>query len=157
MMSLSSPFRRRKRLETLAEHSSSPCKRTTGEMHTVDCDNQDPVNPSPTLGTSRRAVLLATDIAGVPVFPDMEGELPASSHRSPPALPVIDMSAYDLPLPVFPAPEIYSYISLPVSPLAAMPEDNPNPADLVSQPASTGPAQPACILVPNFDKRVHNS
>ena len=86
----------------------------------------------------------------------MEGELPASSYRSLPASPVIDMSAYDLPL-VFPAPEISSENSLPVSPFAAMAEDNPNPADLVSQPASTGPAQPACIIFPIFDKRVYNS
>ena len=48
------------------------------------------------------------------------------------------MSAYDLllPVPVFPAPEIYSENSLPYSPLAVMPEDNPktpkpqNPVDL---------------------------
>jgi hypothetical protein len=175
LMSLSRPFRRRKRFETsLAELSSSPCKRTTRELHTEECatlhDESSPLLPSsptstpppasPTLGTSRRAVLLATDIAGVPSFPDSEGALPASSYRSPPASPVIDMSAYDLPLPVspvFPAPEIYSDISLPVSPSAAMPEDNPNPADLVSQPASTGPAQPACILFPIFDKRVYHS
>ena len=143
-------------------------------MHTEDCDilhaeaspllpSSSPSTPSPaspTLGTSRRAVLLATDIAGAPSFPDMEGELPASSYRSPPASPVIDMSAYDLPLPalpVFPAPEICSEISLPVSPLTVMPEDSPNPADSDSQPASTGPAQPACIIFPIFDKRVYNS
>ena len=87
----------------------------------------------------------------------MEGELPASSYRSPPASHVIDMSAYDLPLPVFPAPEIYSENSLPLSPLAAMPEDNPNPAALVTQPAPDGPAQPDCKLFPIFDKRVNNS
>ena len=34
---------------------------------------------SPTIGTTRRALLLATDIAGVPCIPDMEGVLPASS------------------------------------------------------------------------------
>ena len=89
----------------------------------------------------------------------MEGELPASSSSSPPASPVIDMSAYDLPLPVpvFPAPEIYSENSLPVLPLDAMPEDNPNPAALVSQPAPHGPAQPDCKIFPLFDKRVNNS
>ena len=42
---------------------------------------------SPTIGTSRRALLLATDIAGVPCFPDMEGELPAS----PPVLPLLHL------------------------------------------------------------------
>ena len=50
---------------------------------------------SPTIGTSRRAVLLATDIAGMPSFPDMEDELPASSNRHSPCL-----ACYDLPLPV---------------------------------------------------------
>ena len=92
-------------------------------------------------------------------FPDMEGVLPASSYRSPPASPVIDMSAYDVPVPVpvFPAPEIYSENSLPLLPLAAMPEDNPNPAALVRQPAPHGPAQPDCKLFPLFDKRVNNS
>ena len=97
----------------------------------------------------------------MPSFSDTEGELLASSYRSTPASPVIDMSAYDLllpvPVPVFPAPEIYSENSLPFSPLAAMPEDNPNPADLVSQPASTELAQPACNIFPIFDKRVNNS
>ena len=89
----------------------------------------------------------------------MEGGLPAYSYRSPPASPVIDMSAYDLllPVPVFPAPEIYSENSLPYSPLAAMSEDNPNPAALVRQPAPNRSAQPECILVPIFDKRVNNS
>jgi hypothetical protein len=89
----------------------------------------------------------------------MEGELPASSHRSPPASPVIDMSAYDLPLPVpvFPAPEIYFENSLPFLPLAAKPEDNPNPAALIRQPAPNRSAQPECILFPSFDKRVNNS
>ena len=84
---------------------------------------------------------------------------PASSYRSPPVSPVIDMSAYDwpLPAPVFPIPEIYSENSLPYLPLAAMPEDNPNPAALVRQPAPHGPAQPDCILFPLFDKRVNNS
>ena len=105
----------------------------------------------------RRVVLLATDIAGVPSFPDMEGELPASSYRSPPASPVIDMSAYDLPLPVLSAPDIYSENSMPFSPLAAMPEDNPNPAAFVRQPAPNRPAQPDCKLFPLFDKRVNNS
>ena len=91
----------------------------------------------------------------------MEGVLPASSYRSPPASPVIDMSAYDLAflpvLPVFPAPEIYSENSLPLLPLAATPEDNPNPAALVSQPAPNRPAQPDCKLFPIFDIRVYNS
>jgi hypothetical protein len=69
------------------------------------------------------------------------------------------MSAYDLPLPVpvFPAPEIYSENSLPLLLLAVMPEDNPNPAALVRQPAPHGPAQPDCKLFPLFDKRVNNS
>ena len=106
---------------------------------------------------SRRAVILDTDIAGVPCFPEMEGGLPASSYRSPPMSPVIDMSAYDLPLPVFPAPEIYSENSWPFLPLAAMPEDNPNPAALVKQPAPNRSAQPDRILFPSFDKRVNNS
>ena len=89
----------------------------------------------------------------------MEGALPASSYRSPPASPVIDMSAYDLllPVPVFPALETYSENSLPFLPLAAMPEDNPNPAALVRQPAPNISAQPDCILFPSFDKRVNNS
>ena len=89
----------------------------------------------------------------------MEGGLPAFTYRSPPASPVIDMSAYDLllPVPVFPAPEIYSENSLPFLPLAAMPEDNPNPAALVRQPAPNRSAQPECILFPSFDKRVNNS
>ena len=67
----------------------------------------------------------------------MKGGLPAFTYRSPPASPVIDMSAYDLllPVPVFPAPENYSENSLPYLSLAAMPEDNPNPAALVRQPA----------------------
>ena len=114
---------------------------------------------TPTIVTSRRAVLLATDIAGVPSFPDMEGGLPAFTYRSPPASPVIDMSAYDLllPVPVFPAPEIYSENSLPYLPLAAKPEDNPDPAALIRQPAPNRSAQPECILFPSFDKRVNNS
>ena len=89
----------------------------------------------------------------------MEGGLPAFSYRSPPASPVIDMSAYDLllPVPVFPAPEIYSENSLPYLPLAAKPEDNPNPAALIRQPAPNRSAQPECILFPIFDKRVNNS
>ena len=89
----------------------------------------------------------------------MEGVLPAFSYRSPPALPVIDMSAYDLllPVPVLPVPEIYAENSLPYLPLAAMPEDNPNSAALVRQPAPNRSAQPECILFPSFDKRVNNS
>ena len=67
------------------------------------------------------------------------------------------MSAYDLPLPVFPAPEIHSENSLPFSPLAAMPEDNPNPAALVRQHAPDRSAHPDCKLLPVFDKRVNNS
>ena len=83
----------------------------------------------------------------------------AFSYRSPPASAVIDMSAYDLLLlvPVFPAPEIYSENSLPFLPLAAMPEDNPNPTALVRQPAPNRSAQPECIIFPSFDKRVNNS
>ena len=87
----------------------------------------------------------------------MEGGLPKSSHRSPTASPVIEMSAYDLPVPVFPALEICFENSLPLLPLADMPEDNPNPAALVSQPAPHGPAQPDCKLFPLFDKHVNNS
>jgi len=150
-------------------------------MHVKACNNQDPVHyhdlvllqdeaslplpspstfssspASPTLGTSRRAVLLATDIAGVPSFPDMEGELPAS-YRSPPASPVIDLSTYDLPLPVLPSLDNSSENSFPMSPLAAMPEDIPNSAALVSQPAPNRSEQPACKIFPIFDKRVYNS
>ena len=73
-----------------------------------------------------------------------------------PMSPVIDMSAYDLPLPAFPAPENYSESSLLLLPLAAMSEDNPNPAALVRQPAPNRSAQPECILFPSFDKRVNN-
>ena len=109
---------------------------------------------SPTIGTSRRAVLHATDIAGVPSFPDMEDELPASSNRYSPPSPVIDMSAYDLPLHVLPAPETYSENSLPLSPLVAMPKDHPDSAALVNQPALN---RSDCILFPIFDKRVNNS
>ena len=107
---------------------------------------------SPIIGTSRRALLLATDIAGVPCFPDMEGELRASSHCSPPASPVIDMSAYDLPLPVFPA------LSIPTSPVAT--GAILDMADLDSQPVSIlgrRPAPPDCNIFPIFDKRVRHS
>ena len=92
----------------------------------------------------------------MPSFPDMEGELPASSYRSPLASPVIDMSAYDLPLPVSPSPEIYSENSLPFSLLAAMPEDNTDCSALDSQPTLNRSEQPDCILFSNFDKRVYN-
>ena len=162
--------RRRSELSPNEEPSSPPRKRAPRDLYNPDpylhCEpahgdaqSSQPPSPttSPTIGTSRRAVLLATDIAGVPSFPDTEGVLPASLYRSPPASPVIDMSAYDLPLSIFPAPEIYSENSLPSSPLAAMPGDNPNPADLVSQPASPRLAQPACNIFPIFDKRVNNS
>ena len=67
------------------------------------------------------------------------------------------MSAYDLPLPVLPASDIYSENSLPFSPLATMPEDNPDRAALLRQCAPNRSAQPECILFPNFDKRVNNS
>ena len=142
--------RRRSELSPNEEPASPPRKRAPMGLQTPDpylpCepvqgDAQSSLSPSPTssptIGTSRRAVLLATDIAGVPSFPEMEGVLPASSYRSPPASPVIDMSAYDLPLlvPVFPAPDIYSENFLPFLPLAATPEDNLNPAVLVRQPA----------------------
>ena len=83
----------------------------------------------------------------------MEGELPASSYRSPPALPAIDMSAYDLPLPAFPVSP-----STPTSPVAT--GDNLNTADLDSQPASVlghRPAPPDCSIFPIFDKRVRHS
>jgi len=101
---------------------------------------------SPLLGTSRRALLLATDIAGIPCFPDMEGVLPASSNRSPPVSPVIDMSAYDL-----------------LSPVSSMPSMPPvvSTGDIAdSQPApsrGSRPALPDCISSPDFDKRVHYS
>ena len=81
----------------------------------------------------------------------------APTHRSPPATPVIDMSAYDLTLPVLPDPENFSDNSLPFSPLAAISEDNTDSAALVSQPAPNRSEQPACILFPIFDKRVYNS
>jgi hypothetical protein len=106
---------------------------------------------SPTIGTSRRALLLATDIAGVPCFPDMEGALPASPQCPSPA-PVIDMSAYDLPLPVFPA------LSIPTSPVAT--GAILDIADSDSQPVSVlgrRPASPDCNILPIFDKRVRHS
>ena len=87
----------------------------------------------------------------------MEDELLASSNCSPPASPVIDMSAYDLLLPVSTAPEIYSENSLPFSPPAVTPKDHPDSTALVSQPALNRSEQPGCILFPNFHKRVYNS
>ena len=152
----SSPPRKRAPKGLSTSDPYLPCKPVQGDA--LSSQSPSPTMP-PTIGTSRRAVLLATDIAGVPSFPDMEGGLPAFTYRSPPASPVIDMSAYDLllPVPVFPAPEIYSENSLPYLPLAAMPEDNPNPAALVRQPAPNRSAQPECILFPSFDKRVNNS
>ena len=105
---------------------------------------------SPLLGTSTRAVLLATDIAGIPSFPDMEGVRLASPNRSPPALPVIDMSAYDLPFPVS---------SMPFMPPVVSTGDTLNhTAD--NQPAPPHDPRPSpsdCIYSPDFDKRVHNS
>ena len=87
----------------------------------------------------------------------MEGELPAS-YRSPPASPVIDLSTYDLPLPVLPSLDNSSENSFPMSPLAAMPEDILNSAALACQPAPPPRSeQPACKLLPIFDKRVYNS
>ena len=90
----------------------------------------------------------------MPSFPDIEDELPASSNRFPPVSPVIDMSAYDLPLPVLPTPETHSEYPVPFSPSATMPKDNLNSADLVNQPA---PPRPDCKYFPIFDKRVHDS
>jgi hypothetical protein len=101
---------------------------------------------SPLIGTSRRALLLATDIAGIPCVPDLEGVLLASSNRSPPVSPVIDMSAYDLLLPVSSMPSMPPVVSTGDS------------AD--SQPApsrGSRPALPDCIYSLDFDKRVHNS
>ena len=120
----------------------------------VTSPSQQSTPSSPAIGTSRRAVLLATDIAGVPSFPDMEGELPASSYRSPPVSPVIDMSAYDLPLTVLPAPETHSEYPLPFTPSAAMLKDHPDSAALVTQPALS---RPDCKYFPIFDERVHSS
>ena len=75
----------------------------------------------------------------------MEGVRLVSYNRSPPALPVIDMSAYDLPFPVS---------SMPSMPPVVSTRDS---ADI--QPASSRgsrPALPDCIYSPDFDKRVHN-
>ena len=87
----------------------------------------------------------------------MEGVLPASYPRSSPASPVIDLSAYDLSLPVLPSLDISSENLLPMLPLAAMPKDIPNSAALACQPAPNRSEQPACKLFPIFDKRVYNS
>ena len=101
---------------------------------------------SPLLGTSIRALLLATDIAGIPSFPDMEGVRLASYNRSPPVSHVIDMSAYDLLLPVSSMPSMPPVVST---------------GDIAdSQPApfrGSRPALPDCICSPDFDKRVQNS
>ena len=115
--------------------------------HTSAMEDMPSPPSSPLIGTSRRALLLATDITGIPCFPDMEGVLPESSNRSPPVSPVIDMSAYDLLLPVSSMP------SMP--PVVVSTGDN---AD--NQPApsrGSRPALPDCIYSPDFDKRVHNS
>ena len=73
---------------------------------------------------------------------------------NPPVSAVIDMSAYDLALPVSPAPETYSENSKPFTPSAAIPKDHTDSAALVNQPALT---RSDCILFPIFDKRVYNS
>ena len=94
------------------------------------------------------------DIAGAPSFPDMEGELPASSYRSPPVSPFIDISTNDLSLSVSPAPEIHSKNSLPLSPSGAMSEDNHDRATLVSQSSLYRAEQPGCKLFAIFVKRI---
>ena len=75
-----------------------------------------------------------------------EGVLLASSNRSPPVSPVIDMSAYDLLLPVSSMPSMPPVVST-----GDIADNQPAPS------RGSSPAQPDCIYSPDFDKRVHNS
>jgi hypothetical protein len=101
------------------------------------------------IASSRRAVILATDIAGVPA---MEEEEPQEWTHLSPMSPVVDMSAYDLlDLPPLPVSEMYSEHSPPGA-LASTTFTTSTPAKL----ASTKP-QPDCTYFPIFYKRVNNS
>jgi len=102
---------------------------------------------SPTLSSSRRALIQATDITGVSCFPELEGELSAITYRSPPTSPVIDMSAYDLLSPVIP--------SLPPADFSTA---DPTTADVTSPPITSSIDNlPVCIYFCTFDKHVYNS
>jgi hypothetical protein len=127
------------------------CRKRGIPRHTLSPVDPTSLQLSDAVGSSRRAITLATDIAGAPTFPDDAEGVP--SERTPPlTTSVIDMSAYDLTvLPALSAPENYSEILAPSTCLLATSQTS-IPA---SMPRSA--TQPDCKYFSIFDKRVNNS